>query len=75
MTCSVKPFAVDISLRTPMPLHPKVNQHLIKALMVHQVVCLGPVQHHDDTVSVTNNHAVDHNDVVPDVSVWDERTL
>ena len=49
-----------------------VKQHLLKPLMVHQVVCLGPVHHHDDTISVGINQAVDHHDVVPDVSAWDD---
>ena len=36
-----------------------VKQHLLKPLMVHQVMCLGPVHHHDDTISVGINQAVD----------------
>ena len=49
-----------------------VKQHLLKPLMVHQVVCLGPVQHHDDTISVGFNQAIYYHNVVSDVSVWDD---
>ena len=52
-----------------------VKQHLLKPLMVHQVVCIGPVQHHDDTISVGINKAVEHHSVVLDVSVWDDSGL
>ncbi len=40
--------------------------------MVHQVICLGPVQHHDDAISVDFNEAVDKHDVAGDVSVCDD---
>ena len=49
-----------------------VKQHILKALMVNRVVCLGPVQQHDNTISVGINPAVDHHKVLPDVSAWDD---
>ena len=52
-----------------------VKQHLLKVFMANRVICLCPVQHHDDTTSVAINQAVDNHNVVFDVSAWDECML
>ena len=52
-----------------------VEQHLLKILMVNRVIYLCLVQHHDDTISVAINQAVDQYNVVHDVSARDEPML
>ena len=51
------------------PIASHAKQHVLQMPMVNQVICLCPVQHHDDTISVGINQAVDQHNVVPDVSV------
>ena len=57
------------------PITSHAKHHILQMLMVNWVICLCPVQHHDDTISVGINQAVDHHNGVPDVSVCNESTL
>ena len=51
------------------------KHHILQVPVINRVVCLCPVQHHDDAISVGINQAVDQHNVVPDVSARNESTV